>query len=257
MAESATGIVPSVDNKHTWTPLALAPIQTAEEYTSVAEYLKQIAAYEKRVKAHYRGSDDAPGSLTLAYRTYDKLLQEEKEALAPAKADRETCDTMLVDYDDRQIAIAAEKQRLADAQALKDAETRQIAEAAALETLANDTFDGALMDEAEALLEQPVQADPVFVAKETPRVAGISIGNRWKANQSVWNHARDLKLLCAAYLGMRDPKVIAKLKVDAALMNFLMPNWVALNQQAKATSGTANIPGVAFFNDRGVSARSK
>lgn len=237
--------------------LSIAVIETPEQYVTVAEQIKVVARYEKNVKAYFRGTDDKPGPLTLQYRAYESLLEKEKEALAPAKVDRALCDKLLIEWDDKQAAIAAEAQRVAEEKARKDAETRQIEEAAALETLALETCDGSLMDEAEALLDQPVIPDPVNIVKATPKVAGVSLSDHWKSNRAVWNQQRDLKLLCAAVLGITDQKVIVKLKVNASLVNFLTPNWQALDLQARASKGTAQIPGVTFFNDRGTSARTK
>lgn len=249
-----------LDNTPQWDVLPLTPIETPSHYVAVGEHLKDVARYEKKVEAFFRGTEDNPGPLTLQWKAYQSLLVKEKEALAPAKADRALCDTLLIDYDDRQAAVAAAAQREAEAQAIKDAETRQVATAAAVEMMAEGASveeAAALREEAKAILDAPVEADPVHVAKSTPKVAGVTLKDNWKANKTVWQQMRDLKLLAAAVLGITGTVGLSRLKINASLVNFLTPNWSALDQQAKATKGTAKIPGVTFFNDRGTSARTK
>lgn len=239
-----------------WSALSLTPIKTAEEYVALGERRKDIAAYKKRVKEFFRGTTDNPGPLTLQYRAYEKMLEREKDALAPAVTDEESIDKLLIDYDDEQTRLAAEEQKRLDEEEKKKAEDRAIDEAVALTALSQETGDPSFAQEAEAVLENVVP-DTVFAEKATPKVSGLSIRANWKANRQAFQHQRDMRLLAAAALGITDPKLVAKLRIDTTLVNLLTVDWSAADKLAKATKGTAQVPGIAFFNDRGVASRAK
>lgn len=225
-----------------YSTLDLVPIKTPEQYVAVAEHLKTVALYEKKVEGWFRGTADRPGPLTKAYSTYKDLLEKEKEALAPAATDRAKVKGLLVAYDDEQARIAAEEQRRLEEIARKDAEDRRIAEAAALEREASQEQDESLRDvllaEAQGIFDAPTEVVTVSVQKATPKVSGVTLRDNWKARQTV-----KVKVL-AKEVGMGKQEE-----------NFLLPNYSALDAAAKASKGTRKIPGVEFYNDRSPAAR--
>ncbi len=249
--------VPVVDEPEALTFTPFTEIATPEQYVGIGGHIRAIKAYVDRVTSWFDGTDANPGPRVQAWKTYKSLNDKKNELLKPAQDERARCDKLLIAYDDAQVAIAAEKQKAAEAQALKDAETRQVEEAAHLETLANETGDEALREEAAQVLEQPIQADPVHVAVATPKVGGVSLRDNWKANRAAWNQQRDARLLIAAIIGVTDPAKVRALKIDPVLVNFLTANWTPLDAFAKSTKGTAKVPGVTFVNDRGVAARAR
>lgn len=226
----------------TWENLALVPIANEDQATLVSEHLNAVKEYEKKVTLYFRGTDEKPAALVLAYRAYQDQLDKEKKALEPAKADRETCKKLLLDWDDVLADRAAEVQRIADEKARVAAETRQIEEAADVEKLAMTAPPEeavALREEAQTILETPVHVTASQVVKA--KTQGVSVSGRWKCRRDKVN----VKALA---------KAVGDGRVDVTLVE---ANYTALDQRAVSSKGTAKIPGVEFYLDRNVSARGK
>jgi hypothetical protein len=95
-----------------------------------------------------------------------------------------------------------------------------------------------MLAEAADILEQPIEAPVVSVAKTMPKVAGVSYSDRWEAHPAI-----NVRQLAAAVAAGTVPPT------------FLVPDMTAINAFARATKGTQAVPGVKFWNNRRVSAR--
>jgi hypothetical protein len=134
-------------------------------------------------------------------------------------------------------ARLAEEARLqADAQ--RQAEAVTLAAAAAMEREAVETGNAEMLAEAQDILEQPIEAPVVVVAKQVPKVQGVTYRDNWKAHPEV-----NVKALAAA------------VAAGTAPVTFLTVNMTAINQFARATHGAQPVPGVRFFKDRTIAAR--
>lgn len=131
----------------------------------------------------------------------------------------------------------AEEQRL-QAEAQREAEEQTLNAAAALEREAVATGDAEMLQEATDILEQPIDAPVVSVAKFVPKVQGITYRDQWKAHPEI-----NVRQLAAA---------VASGAVPAT---FLTPNMTAINQFARSTQGTQPVAGIKFWNDRQIAAR--
>ena len=130
-----------------------------------------------------------------------------------------------------------EEHRLQE-EARRHAESLTIAAAAAMEAEAVATGNTGLLQEAESILEQPIEAPVVSVEKTVPKVTGVTYRDNWKAHPQI-----DIKALAAA------------IGNGTAPLAFLTPNMTAINQYARATQGTHPIDGIRWFNDRQIAAR--
>lgn len=229
-----------VNQEPTWNSLVLVPITDEDHAALVSDHLNAIKRYEDRVELFFRGTEEKPAALVLAYRAYQDQLAKEKIALEPAKADRAKCKELLLAWDDVQTAKAAEEQRVRDEVARQEAETRQIEEAAEVERMAASASspeeEVALREEAEVILTTPVTTVAAQVVK--PKVAGASVGGKWKCRRDKVN----VKVLAAAVGAGR------------ADVTYVEANFTALDARAHSSKGTAKVPGVEFYLDRTVSA---
>lgn len=164
----------TLTNQPEWNALTLDPIASHTAYVACAEHLKTIKAFQKRVieffLPHKQRAMDA----------HRALCADEKKALEPALADESRCKTLLVDWDTAQEQIRRDEERRRQEAARIEEERRRIEEAAAMETEAAATGNADLMEEAVALIAAPVAAPVIVVARETPRVSGISYRENWK-----------------------------------------------------------------------------
>jgi hypothetical protein len=168
-----------------------------------------------------------------------KALADERDRMEAPLVDAETVlKRSLLAWETKQEQARIEEERRLQAEAQKQAEALTLAAAAAMETEAIATGNVGLLAEAEDILAQPIDAPVVSVERTVPKVQGITYRDNWKAHPEI-----NLKALAAAVANGTAP------------LNFLTPNMTAINQYARATQGTQEIPGVRWFNDRQIAAR--
>lgn len=166
------------------------------------------------------------------------LAEEQARMEAPLIAVETKVKRLLLDWETTQEAARREMERQLQAAAQREAETRTLEAAAALEREAVATGDAGMLQEAADVLAQPIEADPISIAKLTPKVDGIVYRDNWRAHETV-----DVRKLAAAVADGSVP------------VTFLTPNMSALNAYARATKGVQPVPGVKIFNDRQIAAR--
>lgn len=145
----------------------------------------------------------------------------------------------LLAWEGQQERLRVEQEQALQLEAQRQAEAATLAAAAALELEANATGDAGMLQEAQDILEQPIDAPVVSVAKQMPKVQGITYRDNWKAHETI-----DIKALAADVIAGRAP------------VNFLIPNMPALQAFARATKGLQPVAGVKFYNDRQIAARA-
>lgn len=206
----------------------IAAITSNDEYVAVSERLKLMNAAEKEVT-------DPKGVINLwcnglhqAHKAATTLIAS---AITPLKAKKQTCSTMMWNWEQeqerqrlaRQELINRSLEKSAASTSVREAEDNQI-EAAAQAHAAGNT------ELAEEILNQPVQPSVQFtpaivVPSSVPRVTGLSRRGKWEIEVT------DLMALV---------KAVAEGK---QLITFLQCNQSALNDQAKASREHTNIPG--------------
>lgn len=210
----------TLEHRPRWTPLALTPIESDDQYVQCAEHLLTIKAFQKRVTDFFKPHKER------AHATWKGLCADEQHALQPAFLDERVCKQLLAAWDSaKEQARQAEEARLRD-EARRAEETRRLEEAAALEREAAATGDDALREEATAVLESPIEVTGVVVAKTTPRIAGIAFRENWSA-----------KVVSL-------PKLIAFVAAHPQYANLLTPNTAALNALARGLKHAMRVDGV-------------
>jgi hypothetical protein len=191
-----------------------------------SEYLLAIKALRVEVDAAF------DPIIAAAFKAHREACAQKKRAEAPLVEAEGTIKRALADWSlEQDRRRQAEEIRLS-VLALQDAEARQIAEAAELERQATATGNTALLDEAHAILDTPVEAPTVIVAKSAPTVGGISYRDTWSA--------RIVSL----------PKLIAYVAAHPEHANLLTPNLPALNGLARSLKEGMRIDGVEAVKQR-------
>lgn len=163
--------------------------------------------------------------------TFDPIISKAFAAHKEAKAQKTKVEAPLVVAEDYLKPLMArynadqekkrrEEEAKAQAEARKKAEDEQQARALAAEQRGDHK-------KAEAIISQPVVVAPVIIPKETPKVAGVSFRQTWKARV-----------------------------VDETLVprEYLCVDTVKLNGYARSMKGSAMVAGVEFYSEDVVSA---
>jgi hypothetical protein len=166
------------------------------------------------------------------------LVDEQERMEAPLVHAEGLVKRALLAWEQEQERVRLAEQARLQSEAQRLAEEQTLAAAAELELHANRTGDVEMLEEAEAILAQPIDAPPVVVKASQPKVQGITYRDNWTVHPDV-----NVRVLAAA---------VAK---GDAPVTFLVPNMTALRQWAKATQGSQSMPGVQVINDRQIAAR--
>lgn len=165
------------------------------------------------------------------------LVDEQARMEAPLVEAEGVCKRALLTWEaDQERTRLAEEKRLQD-EARQRAEALTLEAAAAMEREAAQTGDAGMLAEAQSILEQPIEAPVVSVARMVPKVEGVSYRSTFKAHPTI-----DVKALAGA------------VAAGTAPVSFLIPNMTAINQFARATQGGQPVPGVKFYEDRSIAA---
>ena len=233
--EQALMEIPGVERveEHALTVLEQAKalvITTPEQYIVGADLLKAIKATQAEIVETFEKPK------RLAHEAHKAVIAAEKKHLEPAQQAERFIKDKLNAYDDEQARIAAEQTRLAQEQANREAQERQLAEAIALEEAAKETGDETLREEAEVVFAAPVVAPTVTVAKATPIVSGIARASRWEA-EVVDFHA-----------------LVKHVAANPTEVVLLLANTSVLNKMAGIHKGQLRVPGVVAKEIRDIRA---
>lgn len=185
-------------------------IDSTETLEAAEVKIVTIIEAEKQVEAEFR-----PG-IAAANNAHVVGLAQLNKYKKPLGAARVIAKGKTATYRaDQERARRVEEERLR-AEARQQEEERQLAEAARLEA-------GGKREEADAVIEQPVETPPIVLAPTVPKAQGVTYRVVWKA------------------------RVIDKNRMPYA---YLEPNLVALGQLARSLRGQARVPGVEFYSEK-------
>lgn len=197
-------------------------IESQPDYVSASALLVEIKTRYKKVVEYWK----KPKADALA--SHRTICDREKAMLTPLNTAESIIKKNMVAYQ-----AAVEKAQLEAEEAarrIRQEEADRLLEQAALAEDAGDDNDSAIkLAMAEMITE--MKTEPII---DTPKAAGTSVRKTWKAR------VIDAKAVPAYANGMEIRDI----------------NMSALNQIAKLTSGTASIPGVEFYQESSISARS-
>ena len=129
-----------------------------------------------------------------------------------------------------------QRRREAEARAKAEAEARRAGRGAAERELAQAEAEGADAAEITAMMNEPLVVAPARVEPAFQPAKGVSVAANWKG---------EVTSLEALVKGIAGGK---------ANINLVEPNEPAINQLARATRGTLQVPGIRFFSQSTVRA---
>ncbi len=214
-------------------------VTDSESCVNASHLLRSVKQLRSQVQAWFQPHIEAAMETKRKAEAARKALADERDKMeAPLVNAEGILKRSLLAYEQAQEAARMAEERRLQADAQAQAEAATLAYAARLEAEANATGDQGMLQEAQDILAQPIEAPVVSVSSHVPKVHGISFRDCWKAHPDV-----DVKALATA-VGRGDVPE-----------SFLEPNLTKINQFAEACEGTMPVPGVRFFNDRTVAAR--
>jgi len=190
-------------------------IKTMDDYVRAGEIMLTIKAIRKKITETFKPIKQKMDAAK------QEVLDQERAADAPLKEAESWLSPQIITWNREQERIRQEEEARLREIARKEEEERQLQEAILAE-------QSGQKEEAEAIMDAPVQAAPVVVPKSVPKVAGMSIRDNWKFR--ITNE----KLIPREYL-----------KVDE----------VKIGQVVRALKSAANIAGVEVYNEGTVSGR--
>jgi len=206
-------------------------IRDQTSYVQAGELLKGIKALRAKI------ADVFDAHISRAHELHKALVGEKKAAEAPLTEAEQVLKHGLVRYSDEQERIRkAEEARLAALARQQEEERRKaeeaaaLAEAAELEALGLDEQAEAVV--AEAMAAPAMPAAVITLPSFTPKVAGISYREQWRADVTNLRSLVQAAALDERYLGL------------------LQVNQVALNGMVRALKGNLQIPGVRVWSER-------
>lgn len=222
-----------------WSARARAlAITDRESCLNASHLLRSIKGLRSQIQEWFAPHVDAAMETKRKAEAARKALADERDRMEAPLAEAEAIiKRSLLAFEQEQEQRRQIEERRLQAEAQAEAERVTLEAAAALEREATATGDAEMLQEAQDILSQPIEAPAVVVGKMMPKVQGIAYRDNWRA------FTTDLRALAGA---VADGSVAA---------NLITPNLTALNQMAKATQGTQKVPGVKFFNDRQIAAR--
>jgi hypothetical protein len=196
------------------------------DYASAGEALKNRLRMKKLIVDFFAPLKAA------AHEAHKRLTLAEKEKLGPINMDEIYLKRAMGLYKAEADAAAAKARAEAEAVLRKQAEDRQLEEAARLEAAGQKKA-------AEAVLAAPTIVPMPAPVAAAPVVEGVSFSTTWKAEVT------DLRALVLAVAANYD-----------AYGHLLIANDSTLNSFARSTKGNVNLPGVRIFAETGVRGRA-
>lgn len=199
---------------------ALQPIKTAAEYIHIGELWKEGRALLKEID---NGYDDL---IKAAYKLHKDTVAKKARYYSPVDTAVRTAKGLMSAWDLEQERIRkAEEARLAEiARKAEEERLLQEAIAAEAEARANGATKEEAAQEAQAIIETPVQVAPIVIPKTVPKMQGGPVYRAvWKAR-------------------IVNERLIPR--------EYLTVDMVKINGVVRSLKGATNIPGVQAYEER-------
>ncbi len=202
-------------------------VRSQEHYTRVAEKLKLVKAFQRKVTDWFAPHKKRASDLHRA------LCDDERKLLQPALEDEQRIKRALVAYTIEQDRIRREEQQRLQREAREREEARRLDEAVALEDEGRATGDVAYHEAANHLIDAPIASTPIEgLTPAAPKVDGLSYRDTYRAQ------VFDLMTLIKAVAAGQQP------------MALLQVNQSALDGLARSLKTSMAIPGVQLVIDK-------
>ena len=191
-------------------------IKSNDDFLKAGEILTVIKSLRKEIDTTF------DPIITKAHEAHKEAIAQKKKVDAPLIEAEGIIKPRMAAWNTEQERIRREEEDRLREIARKQEEERRLKEAVAAEQAGNK-------EEAEAIIEAPIEAPPVVVQKTTPKVAGVSFRKKWTFR-------------------VTDP-----LKVPR---EYLTVDEVKIGGVVRAMEGKINIPGVEVYSEDVVSGRA-
>lgn len=159
-----------------------------------------------------------------AFQAHRAITAAEKRHLDPITEARRIIKGKIGDYREAQEQIRRDEERRLQEEARKKAEDRALSEAADLEKQGKK-------DEAQEILNQPIETPTVIIQNDTPKTAAKF--------RTVWK------------IEVYDPAALFEFTIrQIGLRKFFVPDETAVRKYVEATQGAMELPGVKRWKER-------
>jgi hypothetical protein len=193
-------------------------------YDLAADRLLGVAALRREIVEHH-----APMKQK-THAAWQEVLAAEKKLLRPVEDAEALYRVAIAAYDIDQRRLEREARERAEAEARRVAEEQREHEVEQAEA------QGADAEEVAAICNAPLMVEPPRIEPTFQPARGVSVAATWKGEVT------SLELLVKAIAAGR------------ANISLVQANEVAINQLARATRGTLQVPGIRFFSQSNVRA---
>ena len=207
------------------------PIETGKQEITHEAAVIEVVSNESMVKAcnllkGIRGiveqiNETFDPAIASAYKTHRDVIAAKKRHSFPLDEASKTLRQKIGTYEQEQERLRMKKERELQRQAQEREEKIALEEAAMLESEGRK-------EEAEQILDGPIEASPVIVKNEVPKVSGVSTRYIWKF------------------------KIVDEKKIPR---EYLTPDEKSIGAIVRARQGKVEIPGVKAYREAVVSAR--
>jgi hypothetical protein len=187
-------------------------------YELAAERLLAVADLRREIVAHHAPIKKA------AHEAWQQVLAAEKRLLDPVTDAERIYKARIAAYETGQRRIEAE------ARAKAEAEARRLAEEAREREIEQAEAEGADVEEITAMIAAPLSVAPAEAEPAFHAARGISTAVNWRGQ--------------VTSLGA----LVKAIAAGKANISLVMANEPAINQLARATRGTLEVPGIRFFS---------
>ena len=194
-------------------------IRNRQTYELAAERLLGVAELRREITAHHAPMKKA------AHAAWQETIAAEKRLLEPVEQAERLYKAGIALYESEQRRLEAE------ARVKAEAEARRTAEEAREREIQQAEAEGADAQEVAAMIAAPLVVAPPAVEPAFQQAKGVSTALNWKGE--VTSMAALVKAIAAG----------------EANISLVTPNEPAINQLARATRGTLQVPGVRFFSE--------
>jgi hypothetical protein len=186
-------------------------VTDSQTYLSAGVFWKQIGEMISEVKDTFDPICDA------AHRAHKAATTKRAKYLEPLETAYKSVKRLMSDYDAEQERIRKAEEARLQAIAQKEEEERCLQEAILAEQSGNK-------EEAEAIIETPVQAAPVVVPKSVPKMAGGPV------YRTIWKFR------------IKNAALIPK--------EYLIPDDIKIGGVVRAMKSATSIPGIEAYEER-------
>jgi len=187
-------------------------------YDVATERLLAVADLRREIVAHHEPIKRS------AHAAWQQVIAAEKKLLDPVAEAERLYKAAIAAYETEQRRLAEE------ARARAEAEARRLAEEQRERDLEQAEAQGADAEEIQAMCDAPLVVEHAPVETTFQPARGVSVASTWKGDVT------SLETLVRA---------IAAGKANISLV---MANETAINQLARATRGTLQVPGIRFYS---------